>query len=94
MRYKLAYFLMCVRDGDINKKPTIRQFDAYDDTSAVNNANEFLKKEYAGTSVCPWAPELFNGKRLVASSVPEYPPDAHRLVWIYQGNRAQKLVSV
>jgi len=94
MRYKLVYSEMCVRDGDINQKPTTREFNEEDDVSAVNDANEFLKKEYVGLSVDPWAPQLFNGKRLVASSNPEYPPHAHYLVWTYPIGATRQLVSV
>ena len=93
MRYKLAYSLMCVRDGDINRKPTIREFDEENDERAVKTANKLLKDEYVGTSVRPWAPDLFNGKRMVATSEPEYPPHAHYLAWICPIGATRQLVS-
>lgn len=82
MVYELRYYLMCGVDGDVEKdKPRIKAIHAKNDVVAIQDANEFLKSEKSGL-VLPWAPMLYEGKRLVAKSDPGYPPNAHYLSWV------------
>lgn len=82
MVYELRYHLMCTVDGSVDQNSQRTQpIHAKNDVVAITDANEFLKSEKSGL-VFPWAPMLFEGKRLVAKSDPGNPPNAHYLSWV------------
>lgn len=88
MVYQLRYRLMCNIDGHVTENQRTQPIHAKNDVVAIEDANEHLKSKKSGL-VISWAPMLYEGKRLVAKSDPEYPPNAHYLSWIGDNREPQ-----